>query len=63
MGTRKQHNPIRPWLLRMQAVVAARQCAAACLPPIMAALMDVRLRIIGARIVDEMRRIEGSAAA
>ncbi len=57
MATRKAQ--MRALVLRMQAVIAARRMVRhSCLPTLAAYQADVRLRVIGAWIVDEMRRLE-----
>lgn len=58
--TKRQTNQLRRWTLHMQAVLLTRRAAHACLPPLVAGLMDVRLRMAGLWIVDEMRRLEGT---
>ena len=48
----------------MVATLYARRCAWRMgWPPLVALALDTRLRLAGAAIVDEMRRVEGSEAA
>lgn len=64
MATRKHaDNRLRALVRQMQAVLLARRVAWRTFPPLTAAVLDTRLRLAGASIVDEMRRVEGSEAA
>jgi len=54
---------MRPLLLRMQAVLAARRVVARTFPPVQAAMFDVQLRAMGAWLVAEMQRVEGRQVA
>jgi hypothetical protein len=60
MATQKR---LRPLLLRMQAVLVARRAVGRAFPPMAAAVLDVRLRVIGAWIIAEMGRVEGRETA
>ena len=64
MTRRQRDTRLRRLLLAMQATIYARRCAWRMgWPPLVALALDTRLRLAGAAIVDEMRRVEGSEAA
>ncbi len=64
MAMRKREQAqMRNLVRHMQAVLYARRVVRRCFPPLTAAVLDVWLRLVGAWIVDEMRRVEGSRAA
>lgn len=63
MTRRQQAAQMRVLVRRMQAVLLARRVARATFPPLVAAVWDVRLRVVGAWLVDEMRRMEDGGMA
>ena len=55
---------LRALVRQMQAVLVARRMVHACgFSLVTAAMLDMRLRLIGVWIVGEMRRLEGQAVA
>ena len=61
MTRRQRDTRLRRLLLAMQATLYARRCAWRMgWPPLVALALDTRLRLAGAAIVDEMRRVEGA---
>ena len=68
MATDKADKATRPTKLqallrRMQAVILARRVVYRLFPPSTAALLDLRLRMVGVALVAEMQRLEGKASA
>ena len=59
MARRNRDAQMRRALQAMQTLIALRQVVRRQCAPLMAAQMDMWLRIIGARIVEVMRRVEG----
>ena len=61
MTRRQRDTRLRRLLLAMQTTIYARRCAWRMgWPPLVALALDTRLRLAGAAIVDEMRRVEGA---
>lgn len=61
--SRNRDAQMRRALAAMQAVIALRGAVRRQCAPLQAAQMDMWLRIIGARIVEVMRRVEGLEGA
>ena len=61
MTRRQRDTRLRRLLLARQTTIYARRCAWRMgWPPLVALALDTRLRLAGAAIVDEMRRVEGA---
>jgi hypothetical protein len=63
MTRRQQVAELRRLVLRMQTTLYARRMARQTFPPLMALVVDTRLRLVGVWLVDEMRRVEDGGMA
>ena len=57
--TARKTTRLQALLRRMQAVLMVRRLVYDLFPPLTAAILDIRLRLVGAALVAEMQRLEG----